>query len=424
MIQRACVVVAHLAERVGGAVGALSEASQRLVRERSDRELLQHFESRAENRGVVVLEDPSPSLAEHSAGRRGAGHSGEVGDVVEAGHVAQAAVQQAGVDQHQSADLADVGRVGAIDAETQCVGERRIQATFAEPRPGVGDGQPEIIGDELARRPQPRCGHHLRVDGVACGVQIENELRSLAAALAAAALAAATAVADRRPRRRVDELDEVGGRFGQSAVVGLQSQQHLRHGVVAAAVGFEFCGQVPAGSHRHGQDDVAELLALGAAHHPPHGLHDVHLAVARLHENHGVERRHVHALGEQLGVADHSGALVGAGLREFAQFHAAVESRRCAVEMLSLDGHSASLFSVTPSPPCDQAPQLRVLQPLRVELRAGDGVGEDDGAVQLLRHFEVVALGHAVYGERGAQQALQVLVGHNQGFGASSAAAG
>ena len=50
--------------------------------------------------------------------------------------------------------------------------------------------------------------------------------------------------------------------------------------------------------HGHGQDDVAEILALRAAHHAAHRLNDVHLRLARRQEEHRVQRGHVHALAQ------------------------------------------------------------------------------------------------------------------------------
>ena len=69
-----------------------------------------------------------------------------------------------------------------------------------------------------------------------------------------------------------------------------------------------------------GFDDVPELLALGLAHRAPQRLHDIDLAVARIEEGDSVERRHLHAFHENLGVADNPDLAVAIHLREGAEF--------------------------------------------------------------------------------------------------------
>ena len=81
------------------------------------------------------------------------------------------------------------------------------------------------------------------------------------------------------------------------------------------------------GRHDNRDDDVAVLLFVGLptverAHHAANRLHHVHLRVTGGKEQHGIERRHVHALGQAAHVGHHAALpvvlrLVGQPLQDF-----------------------------------------------------------------------------------------------------------
>ena len=76
-------------------------------------------------------------------------------------------------------------------------------------------------------------------------------------------------------------------------------------------------GSIDACGHRDRQHDVAILLAIGFAHRATDSLHDVYMAGSRAHEQHGVERRHVDALGQASSVGQDAAAAFGRSLEPF-----------------------------------------------------------------------------------------------------------
>ena len=92
------------------------------------------------------------------------------------------------------------------------------------------------------------------------------------------------------------EVDVVDHRL-ETVVVRAQRVEHGPDDLVLLAV--LQCGlRRHPGGDAHRQDDVPVVLVLGPAHHPPHGLHHVHLRVAGVEEHHRVQAGNVHALGE------------------------------------------------------------------------------------------------------------------------------
>ena len=64
------------------------------------------------------------------------------------------------------------------------------------------------------------------------------------------------------------------------------------------------------GRHYNRDDDVPVLFLVGqplveSAHHAAYRLHHIHLRVAGGKEQHGIERRHIHALGQTAHVGHH-----------------------------------------------------------------------------------------------------------------------
>ena len=283
-----------------------------------------------------MFENPLPPVCQYRRRVRRPSHAGQVGDIAESGHLAQTTVQQAGIDQHERSDFADVGFVGVVDSETAERSRQRLrEVAFTEASTGERHGKPKIVCHEFACRPQARRGNDMRVDGSTRLVQVELELSGLFGAFSAVVRIACDSL--RRRASDLTYLDEAGWSFGEASVMGLQRPQDLADRFVAAATRFECRGQVFTRWHRDRNHDVAEFLAFGATHDSADSLHDVNLTVARLHEHHGIQRGHVHAFGQQLRIADHASALVGTSSFELAQFLTALEGRRSSVKVSRLD---------------------------------------------------------------------------------------
>ena len=86
------------------------------------------------------------------------------------------------------------------------------------------------------------------------------------------------------------------------AVVGTQRLENAPHLLEAGTVEKRVIAEAGAFGHHNGDHDVAVLLAFGAPHHPPDGLHHVDLGPLGLDEEDRIEGGHVHTLGEHLGV--------------------------------------------------------------------------------------------------------------------------
>ena len=102
--------------------------------------------------------------------------------------------------------------------------------------------------------------------------------------------------------------------------MGLERPQHPPDGLVALRAARKRGRDILAWFDYDRNDDVAEALARRLSHDAPDGLDDIDLAVPRVEEGNGVERRHVHALGEELDVADHPAFSVGVGVGQRPQF--------------------------------------------------------------------------------------------------------
>ena len=91
----------------------------------------------------------------------------------------------------------------------------------------------------------------------------------------------------------------------EALIVSAQRLKHLPHHPEGVIVRQNVLGRHPR-RDRHRQDDVAVLLTRSQAHHPPHGLNDVHLGLARGQEHDRVQGRDVHTLGQAPGVGQDS----------------------------------------------------------------------------------------------------------------------
>ena len=86
----------------------------------------------------------------------------------------------------------------------------------------------------------------------------------------------------------------------KAVIVSTDGVDDLPDGLVRA-VAYGFLGR-SLGGLGDGQDDVAELLALGPAHHPAHRLYHVNVRLAGVQEQDGVQGWHINALGKAAGV--------------------------------------------------------------------------------------------------------------------------
>ncbi len=189
--------------------------------------------------------------------------------------------------------------------------------------------------------------------------------------------------------------------------MGLKRPQHPAYGPVSLAPPFKRCRDIAFRLHDHRDDDVAEALARRLPHDAPDGLDHIHLAVPRIEKCHGIQRRHIHALGEELNVADQSAFALPVRLRQRAQFPVTLQraSRR-----IKVPGHHLH------RPPGLHAPggrsqDLAFHQRFRVPLRARDAVRKRHGARELARLLQGSALGHAVHRQRHAQHPRHVVGG-------------
>ena len=151
-----------------------------------------------------------------------------------------------------------------------------------------------------------------RVEGVAPLAQIGKRelpgvevLRSSRDSGLVGAIAAVQPDPDEADRRRCPVEADLVDLGGQALVVGTQRLQHLPHHLVCLVVAQRHFWR-HAGRHPDRQDHISEVLALRATHYPAHGLDDIDDALARLQEKDGVERGHVDALGQALGVREHA----------------------------------------------------------------------------------------------------------------------
>ena len=108
-----------------------------------------------------------------------------------------------------------------------------------------------------------------------------------------------------------------------AVVVRFQRTQHLPDDAPIAAASGKRLFKARLRRHHHRHDDVAVLLApvRRPAHHAPHGLHDLHFALALVEEADGVQRRHVDAFRKHVDVG--GDVLLAVGVAQTLQFVAA-----------------------------------------------------------------------------------------------------
>lgn len=95
----------------------------------------------------------------------------------------------------------------------------------------------------------------------------------------------------------------------EALVMGAERVENLPDDAVALVVVERFLGR-HASRDADGQDDIAHALALGAAHDSPHGLHNIDLALARMHEQDRIQGGDIDSLGQASGVREDAGDLV------------------------------------------------------------------------------------------------------------------
>ena len=167
----------------------------------------------------------------------------------------------------------------------------------------------------------------------------------------------------------------------------------LPHRLEIAAVEHFGVGHLGALRHDDRDHHVAEVFPLGLAHRPPDGLGYLHGRASRLQEDHRVECRDVHALGEELCVADdpapgRSGRVAALALQGCKRLRTRHGSGG-AVNMVDFDTQVRAARVGGPHIAGDGLPQP-ALQPLvskvcvlRARLGGSDRVGEGDSGPQV-----------------------------------------
>ena len=163
----------------------------------------------------------------------------------------------------------------------------------------------------------------------------------------------------------------------EPVVVGAQRPQDAPDRGEALVV-VQHRRRADAGRHGDGQDDVAVFLAFGLAHGAAHGLDDIDMRTLGAHEQHGVQGRHVDALGQAAGVGEDAAGSVGAAFQPF-DAGLALQGVVLAVHMLgaAAEGAGALLGRQRFDGVADDAVPV-----VGEALGGGDGVGEGDGAGQ------------------------------------------
>ena len=269
-----------------------------------------------------------------------------------------------------------------------------------EHRGGRLHGVDDLLGDELAGPAQSRRGGDVCVDPLLGGFEVEHVLQVLCfGRFSDPGIGAGTgpsfAACEVQAHVRLE-------RFDQARVVRLERAQDPSDRPVTLGAFLECRGNVGTGIDDDGDDDVTQTLARGPAHDAPDCLHDVDLAVARVHEGDRVERRDVDAFGEQTHVRDDVALAPVAGCGQGAQCPGPGVGVVPRVQVPRDDFGGAF---ATADPACGRALDLAVAQCFDVPLRTLDAVGEHQGSVQLARTLVGGAFGRAVDGERDAEHA-------------------
>ena len=100
----------------------------------------------------------------------------------------------------------------------------------------------------------------------------------------------------------------------ETVIVGAQRVQDFPDHIEGLAV-VECFLRRNIGRHDNRDDDVPVLLLVGqslveSAHHAAYRLHHIHLRVTGRKEQHGIKRRHIHALGQTAHVGHHAALAV------------------------------------------------------------------------------------------------------------------
>ena len=136
-------------------------------------------------------------------------------------------------------------------------------------------------------------------------------------------------------------------------------------------------------------------------------MNDIDLAVARIEKRNGVQRRHVHAFGEELDVADDPALAVAVGVGEGAQFLIALERACGCIEMSGHDLHGPPVAHSS----CGGPEHLALHERFRIPFRAENAVRKRQRARKLSRLLQRRALGDAVHGKRHAEHPRHVVRG-------------
>ena len=132
------------------------------------------------------------------------------------------------------------------------------------------------------------------------------------------------------------------------------------------------------------QHHVTALLARRIAHDPAHGLHNIHLRIARGQEQHRIQCRHVHAFGQAAHVAQHTAGVRRRGSLQPIQLGFFLAGIHAAIDVLGLAAQARAFLDV-----------FRVLIGLNHGLEhAGDFLGADLVGLAALAGFDHLAERH------------------------------
>ncbi len=119
--------------------------------------------------------------------------------------------------------------------------------------------------------------------------------------------------------------------------MGAQGVQDLPDNAIPLVVVQRLVG-INTGWNAHWQNHVSLFLVGCLAHDPANRLHDINLAVARMQEHDGVERRHIDTFGQAAGVAEDTADILAGVLLQPVETLPPFSRVVCAVHMPDLAG--------------------------------------------------------------------------------------
>ena len=219
MVERAGVVVAEIAQRVGNAVGTLGNHPYRVVDRLALTQCRENREGGSEHRRVVLLKDGLPCDFKNFSRVSRSRDLVEPDNSLHLRFIPQTTLQEARVAEHQCRNCTN-SLCAAVILRDQIKSLRQWTLHLLVLKHGAcaTNGIGDFIGNKLARFAEPRGSRDVRVNALLGFLQIEFSLNLLALGLAYPSAARFS----RCLRRSLFvHLDEVGGRFSKATVMGL-----------------------------------------------------------------------------------------------------------------------------------------------------------------------------------------------------------